>query len=349
MTAPTDHDQLFKETIREFFPAFLRLAVPQFADKFDFAALRWLDKELFPAPPDGPEHVLDLVAELRPTEPVVAGTDPTDCLALVHVEVESREATTDIESRLPRYFRHLRDKYGKPVLPVVVYLKVALGGIGVRQVVDSYFGFAVETFQYFYVALPGLSAEEYLAGENWLGVAWSALMRAPKGRRLDLGVEAMRRLGDAPLTDFQRDRLGDCVEAYIDLPEEEIRRFRGILEANATGRVPPMNKTRAQIAEEQGMERGLARGTQIGLEKGTEIGIEKGKEIGKEIGMAEGQLRALRAAVAESFEARFGAVPADLSTHLAGVHEEAELRRLLRAVVTAADAATAQTAFGARP
>ena len=88
MADATDHDQLFKETIREFFPAFLRLSVPQYADKYDFASLRWLDKELFPAPPDGPSHELDLVAELRATEPVAPaadGSDPTSWLALVHV------------------------------------------------------------------------------------------------------------------------------------------------------------------------------------------------------------------------------------------------------------------------
>ena len=57
----TDHDQLFKEVIREFFPDFLRLFLPEQAAPFDLSKVTWRDKELFADPPDGPRHVLDLV------------------------------------------------------------------------------------------------------------------------------------------------------------------------------------------------------------------------------------------------------------------------------------------------
>lgn len=61
----TDHDQLFKNVIREFLPDFLMLFFPELAAGFDLSAVAWLNQELFPNPPAGPKHVLDLVAELR--------------------------------------------------------------------------------------------------------------------------------------------------------------------------------------------------------------------------------------------------------------------------------------------
>ena len=90
-----------------------------------------------------------------------------------------------------------------------------------------------------------------------------------------------------------------------------------------------MNKTRVQIAEEQAAERGHQRGMQQGMQQG----------------MRQGELRALRASVSESFEARFGTVPADLAGRLAETEDAVVLRRLLRAVVTAPDAPAARAAF----
>lgn len=317
MADPTDHDQLFKALIREFLPELLRLFFPDQAARFDLSAVTWLDKEVFADPPDGPRHVLDLVAEL----PAIAGAGGT-ALALIHLEVESADSVTDIERRLPAYYFHLRRTHGKPVLPVVLYLKVGLNGVGVRVIDDPPHGGPVMTMRYRYVGLPGLPAADYLAGDSWLGVALAALMRTPKEDRLAVGVEAMRRLGDAPLPDHRKALLGDCVETYIDLPAAELERFWGIINANATGRVPAVNKTRVQMAE------------------------EKGREEGREIGLGEGLLRGLRAAVGELLEARFAPVPADLIERVNATTDADALRRWLRAAATAADVGTLRTAAG---
>lgn len=312
----TDHEQLFKDVIREFFPDFLRLFFAGYAARHDFATVEWLDKELFTDPPTGTVHVLDLVAKLRanepvaPVPPVADSADPTAWLALVHVEIESPDSTTGIDARLPSYFHHLRRKYGLPVMPAVLYLKVALDGLGVREIEDRYFDFVTNTFRYWYVGLPGLPATDYLRGDNWLGVALSALMRTPKGQRVELGVEAMRRLGEAPISEHHRSLLGDCVETYIDIPEEESERFQGILEENATGRVQPVHKTRFQ--------------------RGTE----------------RGQLLEARAAVRELIEARFGAVPAEVAEAVDAATDRDTLRLWLRTAATAADLATFRAAVG---
>lgn len=152
-------------------------------------------------------------------------------------------------------------------------------------------------------------------------------MRVPKGTRVESGVEAIRRITAAPISDGKKHRLADLVEAYIDLPAEELARFHGILEVNATGRVPPMNKTRVQLAEERG------------LEKGMETGLEKG--------MGMGLILATRAAVLELLEARFGPVPGDLAAVVAATDDLDTLRRWLRAGATAPDLTAFRTALPA--
>lgn len=310
MADATDHDQLFKAVVREFFPDFLRLFFPADAARFDLSAVTWLDKELFAHPPDGPKHILDLVAELRRADGLATS------LALVHVEIESADSVTGIEERLPDYYFHLRRTQQKPVLPVVVFLKVGLNGIGVREVTDEFAGEPILTLRYRYVGLPGLPAEAYLRGDNWLGVALSALMGAPREQRLALGVEAMQRLGDAPLSDGRKALLGDCVETYIDIPNDASKQFQDILDANATGRVPAMHKTRVQIASEKARE--------------------EGRQEGRQVGWQESEQRTLRTAVTELLEARFGPVPSAFVGWVASVTDTAELRRIHIAAGTAA-------------
>jgi len=317
MTDATDHDQLFKTVVRVFFPEFLHLFFPAQAARFDLSAVKWLDKEVFSDPPDGPRHVLDMVAELN-----AVGTEGGTTLALIHVEVESAESVTDIERRLPAYYFHLRRAHGKPVMPLVLFLKVGLDGVGIREIHDPPNGEAVMTLRYRYVGLPGLSAAEYLAGEDLLGVALSALMRTPKDNRLAMGVEAMRRLGDAPLPDGKKALLGDCVETYIELPDTDLVRFRDIIDTNATGRIKPVNKTRVQLAEERGMEKGIQEG------------------------MEQGLLRGLRAAVTELLEARFGTVSAELTELVNAVPDPDTLHLWLRSAATATDLATFRATFG---
>src|SRR4051812_47154837 len=117
-----DHDQRFKALIREFFADFLHLFFADWARRFDLSNVEWLDTELLPDPPEGSRHRLDLVAKLRTLEPAEA--DSAEWLALVHIEVESPDRTTALKPRLPAYYLHLSERYGLPVLPIVLYLKV---------------------------------------------------------------------------------------------------------------------------------------------------------------------------------------------------------------------------------
>ena len=86
-----DHDQWFKELIRTFFAEFLRLFFAVWAARLDTSALDWLDKEVFPDPPEGARRTLDLVARL-PTRQAVPGQTSGEAeswSALVHIEIEA--------------------------------------------------------------------------------------------------------------------------------------------------------------------------------------------------------------------------------------------------------------------
>ena len=222
-----DHDQRFKTLIREFFAEFLILFFAKWTEHLDASTVEWLDKELFPNPPEGSMHVLDLVAKVpfRQSSSNSANVKPS--LVLIQIEIESPDRTTAIKPRLPSYYRYLCDKYQLPVLPIVVFLKVGLEGIGIDSIVEEVCGLEVNRFQYLYVGLPGLDAVQYLEGENWFGVALTALMNISPEHKEWLGAEALRRLAGAPLTGIQRHLLNDCVYAYLPLDDEGKRLAMG--------------------------------------------------------------------------------------------------------------------------
>jgi hypothetical protein len=255
------HDQRFKALIREFFSDFMYLFFADWAAKFDFSSTEWLDTELHADAPEGQRHLLDLVAKVRTLEAPTA--PPAELIALIHIEIEAPDRTTLLKPRLPAYHLHLHERYGLPVLPIVLYLKVGLDGIGVDTVTHRIFDFESMTFRYLYVGLPGLDAEPYLRGDNWLGVALSALMRIPRERIVEWGVEAMLRIGASGVNQHQKYLLGDCFEAYLDVDESTTREFHRQIEEKASGRVNAMNKTRVELAREDGLERGREEGIRL--------------------------------------------------------------------------------------
>lgn len=256
-----DHDQRFKTLIRTFFADFLRLFFAAWAARFDLDTLEWLDTELLPDPPEGTRHHLDLVARVRTRENVPGRQpdEPDRWLALVHIEIESPDRTTGIKPRLPRYYIHLREKTELPVLPIVLYLKVGLDGIGVDTYEERFWELRTLAFEYLYVGLPGLDGVQYVQGDNWLGVALAALMRIPPDRAAWLGAEALRRLTDAPLSEQKKFLLAECVQAYLPLDEPQKQEYERLLLGEPYTEVRAMNKT----VFEEGLEKGIEKGMQI--------------------------------------------------------------------------------------
>src|SRR5580704_19755934 len=103
-----DHDQRLKVLLKEFFEQFFQCFFPEWAKRFDFSDMTWLDKEVFLAPPQGEKRLLDLVARLliRPEAPPPQ-LGLTELVALVHVEVESRESVQPFRPRMFEYYTQL--------------------------------------------------------------------------------------------------------------------------------------------------------------------------------------------------------------------------------------------------
>jgi hypothetical protein len=283
-----DHDQRFKTLIQTFFADFLRLFFREWAEQLDAAAVEWLDKEVFAEPPEGPRSTLDLVGKL-PTRQEVASQrpgEPAQWLALVHIEIESPDKVTPLRPRMFDAYVQLRRRHGLPVLPIGLYLRVGLQGIGIDVYEEHFWSLRPVHFEYLYVGLPALDAVEYVQGDNWLGVALAALMKIPADRVAWLGAEALRRIQAAPLSDQQRFLLGECVQAYLPLDEAQQREFERLVAGEAYQGVQAMNTT--------------------WYEKGIEKGIEKGR----------------RESLRELLEERFGALSPAVLARLDGLPAE---------------------------
>jgi len=189
--AAPDHDQRLKVLLKEFFEQFFQCFFPDWAERFDFTEITWLDKEVFLAPPQGEKRQLDLVARIR-IRPGAPPPQPglTELVALIHVEIESRDSVAQFRPRMFEYFTELRRSYGLPVLPIGLFLRVGLDGIGWDSYEEYFWEHRVLHFEYAYVGLPALPAEEYVSGQQLLGVALSALMRTSPERRAELFAEA---------------------------------------------------------------------------------------------------------------------------------------------------------------
>ncbi|MGF1579059.1 MAG: hypothetical protein ACFCD0_06815 [Gemmataceae bacterium] len=121
MTKSSDHDQRFKTLLREFFADFMCLFFREWADRMEFSHVKWLNTEVFDDPPGGSRHVLDLIAEL----PIRFPTDKKQSAlprqsALIHVEIESEDKATRLESRRLYYSHFLKFKYKRKVLLIAV-------------------------------------------------------------------------------------------------------------------------------------------------------------------------------------------------------------------------------------
>jgi hypothetical protein len=258
----TDHDQRFKLLLHEFFAEFFRLFFPQWADRFDFDHIEWLDKEVFFDPPQGEKGFLDLVAKL-PTRQAIAGQRPGESeswIALLHVEIEYRDSVALLRPRFLDYYHTLRKRHRVPVLPIGLFLRVGLDGLGWDMYVERVWELPVLWFAYQYVGLPGLDGQRYVQRDNWLGVALATLMEVPEERRAWLAGEALRRLQACPEDDWRKFLLSECVQAYANLNEAQQREFEQLLETEPYRGVKAMGTTWFEQGEAKGEAKGLERG-----------------------------------------------------------------------------------------
>jgi hypothetical protein len=263
-SAIVDHDQRFKSLLKAFFAEFFQVFFPEWADRFDFSRVEWLEQEIFTDPPRGERRYLDLVARvpLRPDvlPPAWGGEEPADCwLTLIHIEIEARDTVAPLRPRMFFYYEQLRRQHGLPVLPIALYLRVGLNGIGWDVYEENYWDHRLLAFSYAYVGLPGLNGEKYVAGEHLLGVALTALMRVSPARRAEVHAEALRRLAEARENDYRRYLLLDCLEAYVTLDEAQAQELEALLRTERYQGIQTMAVTT--------FERGLQQGWRMALKR----------------------------------------------------------------------------------
>jgi hypothetical protein len=305
--AGPDHDQRLKVLLKEFFEAFFTCFYPHWAARFEFTDIDWLDKELFLAPPQGERRQLDLVARLRlrPDAPPPR-EGQTDLVALIHVEVESRDTVVAFRPRMFDYYVQLRRDTGLPVLPIALFLRVGLKGIGWDAYEEHFWEEEIVRFRYAYVGLPGLPGEAYATGENLLGVALSALMGQPAERRAELYAEGLKRIAASGENDYRQFLLAECLEAYAELDEAQKERLQALLQTEAYREVEPLMKTT--------YERGKAdahREVEPLMNTTYERGIERGIELGE------------RRLTLRLMEAKFGPLPAEVKQRVEALSPEA--------------------------
>jgi hypothetical protein len=261
----SDHDQRFKTLVEEFFVEFFRLFFPSWAERFDFTRIEWLKQEVFPDPPQGERRSLDVLAKL-PTRQAVPGERPgqeESWVALIHVEIESPDKVAPLRPGMFEFYQYLRWKHQLPVLPIGLYLRVGLEGVGVDVYEEHFWELRPVHFEYLYVGLPALDAVQYVQGDNWLGVALSALMRIPEDRKAWLKAEAFRRLTACPENAMRRYLLCECVDAYLPLEGPQLQEFEHLLVTEPYTGV----KIMAMTYVEQGRQEGRRELLQNQLEK----------------------------------------------------------------------------------
>jgi hypothetical protein len=256
-----DHDQRFKSLLKAFFAEFFQAFFPAWADRFDFARVDWLEQEVFVDPPRGKRRSLDLVARLPlrpgvpPPEPASAPEESADSwLTLIHVEIESQDTVAPLRRRMLSYYEQLRRRHGLPVLPVALYLRVGLEGIGWDVYQENYWDHRLLSFEYAYVGLPALDGEQFVAGEHLLGVALTALMRVPSVRRAEVHAEALRRLAEARENEYRRYLLLDCLEAYATLNEAQAQELGALLRTDRYKGAQAMAVTTFEKGLQQGLQ-----------------------------------------------------------------------------------------------
>jgi hypothetical protein len=158
-------------------------------------------------------------------------------------------------------------QYRLPVLPIGLYLQVRLDGVGWDVYERFFWDKRVLHFAYPYIGLPALDAEQYVSGENILGVALAVLMRVAPARRVWLKEQALQRVYACRENDARRFLLFECVDAYLPLAGAQRDEFEEWLRKQANRGIRTMATTYYERGFQDGERRGLREGERRALKK----------------------------------------------------------------------------------
>lgn len=259
----TDHDQILKSVLQASLPGFFRLFLPDLEPLFDFSDVTWLAEEVFVDPPTGSRRRLDLIAQVRLREPMtdaMTGDQAEHLVAAIHVEIEGRDSLQVFRPRMCRYFFLLSEKLGLPVLPIAVFLHRKMAGVGEDAFVMRFGARRPLRFEYVYVALPGLSAADYLDRGEALAAGLAGLMQIPDGQRVQIKGQSLMRLAESALDDQHKYLLGECLDTYLTLNQQEDQALQETLTSKPFRKAKQMTTTWEARGIAKGEARGIAKG-----------------------------------------------------------------------------------------
>jgi hypothetical protein len=134
-----DHDQRFKEMLREFLQELLALFLPWLAARLASPEVSWQPQELFTNPPLGLVRRVDLLGILSER---LEGDKTGE--RLLHLEVESATSLTEVRKKIGFYYPIIRTQHNLPVTCLALYLRVGLEGVGWDEYVEEDAGAAAE-------------------------------------------------------------------------------------------------------------------------------------------------------------------------------------------------------------
>lgn len=249
-----DHDQRFKELIREFVLELLAIFLPVLARQLVGCKVRWLPTEVFTNPPTGQVSTVDMLGMVENAQ----GTE----LRVLHLEAESASSLTEVRRKIGLYLPTLLRRFSMPITTLALYQNVGLGGLGW----DSYSHLdpddaeeVVLQTRWRYVGSTGLDAEEYLVGKDLVALALCPFMRYAPERKLAIRAEILRRLAtECQENDYRKHLLISTVEVYMPLDGDEEVAFANLLLADTKFQeVSTMLLSTFDKGEKAGFDKGL--------------------------------------------------------------------------------------------
>lgn len=303
----TDHDQIFKTVIREFFKEFIELFFPKIAAEIDFTKVEFLDKEHFTGYPEGKSRRMDLIAKVR----LKSGEEE---FILIHNEFQAAkpEAGENFAQRMFFYSAQLFVRHSIPVIPIAVFTDDHKWN---KEIADSYeMSFqdrVYMSFNYHLLKLKNMNWREFLGSNNPLAYALMAKMDYSKKERVKLKAEFLRMILEMGISKTKKSMLVEFIESYIKLNKKEEEEFKELASSD--------DETYEEVTkmittyEKRGIEKGILQGMQKG---GIKTAIDD---------------------VMEVLKLRFGKVPLKVRRSIKACDDLGKLKQLLRQAILAKD------------
>ena len=310
------HDQIFKTLFREFFKEFIEGFLPDVAAELDFSTVKFLDKETFTDLNRGRFGLMDLVAQVN----TISGDEE---YILLHTEFESKRPQKHFPERMFKYLCQLFLRFGKPIIPIVIFSDDAKWRTEVPDTfIMSFKNREYLRFNFHAFKLKHMKWKDYVDSNNPLIYALMAKMEYDRRDIVRLKTDFLRLVLKSEKNPARRQVLVEFIENYIILRDDELEKFTNLIETKQEFREI---KEMITVYEERGILKGIQEGIQEGIREGIREGIEKGR------------LEIARNDVIEVLELKFGKTPDQIREKILKCNDLHKLKNALKTAILAAD------------